>query len=47
MELSKRMKRRIFIQTLFFAACFLLIGAAFGYWYAMAEMSAKFLTELK
>lgn len=46
MEISKRMQRRILIQTIFFAAVFLAIGASFGYYVASMQAANQILTEL-
>ena len=40
--MTKKLQRRILIQTIFFAACFLAIGTAFGYWLAMNEIAALY-----
>ena len=46
MEISKRFKLRIFIQTVIFAAVFLTVDAAVGYYIASMEAANKILTEL-
>ncbi len=46
MKITKQLRTRILLQTVFFAAVFLSIGIAIGYRLAAQEAAAKILTEL-
>jgi hypothetical protein len=46
MRVNQQMRRRIFIQTVFFAVVYTGISFAAGYWYGSAQAAQTILTEL-